>query len=234
MEKTGIRKYDIHRLCYFDEAKLVGSHNMPQLEPQQLIPHDVVSFNERNTVRDPANHWLDFFIDDEGFECCWNELGRSVLAESDSEKSSWTRLDSYIPIFEKFEGVIATDYSMFPEMMPDQRNWNCARNRIYAFRLQQHGIPCIPVASWCSEDDWSWCFDGLPEKSTIAVSTNGCCHSAQGRECFRRGIDELERQKAPFAIVVCGRSFAELEGCSSNLLFYPAFSQRMGVRINGR
>lgn len=234
MEKTGKPKYDTHRLYYFDDAELVGSHKLPQLKSQQLLPHDVVSFNERNSIKDPSKHWLDFFIDDPLFESCWNEFDKCILAESPENKYLWRSLDRYISIFEKYEGVIGTDFSMFPEMLPDQRNWNCARNRIFAYRLQQYGIPCIPVASWCCEEDWAWCFDGLPTNSTIAVSTNGCYNSKAARDLFRRGLEELERQKSPFAVVVCGRSFDELERCSSNLVFYLSFSQRMKERTNGR
>lgn len=234
MEKTGVPKYDTHRIYYWDEAELVGSHELPQLAPQRLMPHDVVSFSERGGVRDPSGHWLDFFIDDPQFDCCWNEFERGVVGDSGSERDSWRSLDRYIPQFMKFEGVIGTDYSMFPNMLPDQRNWNCARNRVFAYRMQRHGIPCIPVASWCCADDWEWCFDGLPEESSIAVSTNGCCRSAEARRVFRRGVDELSRQKSPFAVIVCGRRLPELEGCGANLVFYPSFSQRMEARKNGR
>lgn len=234
VEKTGKPKFDTHRLYYFDDAELVGTHKLPQLKPQQFIPHDVLSFNERSSIKNPGNHWLDFFIDDWHFECCWNEFERCVVAETSQEKDSWRRLDCYIQTFEKFEGIIGPDYSMFPEMLPDQRNWNCVRNRVYAYRLQQHSLNCVPVASWCDEKDWGWCFDGLPVDSTIAVSTNGCCKTETARMTFRRGLDELERQKSPYAIIVCGRCFKELEDCCSNLIFYPSFSQRMKVRKNGR
>ena len=234
MEKTGGPKYDTHRINYWDDAELVGSHKLPQLAPQTLIPHDVVSFNERNAVKDPSEHWLDFFIDDDQFERCWTEFERGMVGDSNTERNSWRSLDRYIPQLMRFEGVIGTDYSMFPEMLPDQRNWNCARNRVFAYRMQRHGIPCIPVASWCCEEDWDWCFDGLPEESSIAVSTNGCCRNAGTRRMFRRGIDELIRRKRPYAVIVCGRSFPELEGCEASLMFYPSFSQRMKERIHGR
>lgn len=234
MEKTGLPKYDIHRIYYWDDAELVGSHRLPQLAPQTFIPHDVVSFNERNTVKNPAKHWLDFFIDDNQFECCWTAFERSLVVDCASERATWRLLDRYISLFKRFEGIIGTDYSMFPEMLPDQRNWNCARNRVFAYRLQRHGIPCIPVASWCCAEDWEWCFDGLPAESSIAVSTNGCCRSAETRRMFRRGVDELIRQKSPYAVIVCGRRLSELEGCKANLVFYPSFSQRMKERIYGR
>lgn len=234
LEKTGKPKFDTHRIYYWDDAELVGTHELPQLAPQRLLPHDVVSFNERNTVSNPSAHWLDFFVDDTQFECCWNELERGIVCDSPVDHDAWRSVDRYIPQLMRFEGVIGTDYSMFPEMLPDQRNWNCARNRVFAYRMQRHGIPCIPVASWCSEEDWEWCFDGLPEESSIAVSTNGCCRRPETRRLFRRGIDELVRRKSPWAIIVCGRPIPELGGCKARLVFYPSFSQRMKERVDGR
>lgn len=234
MEKTGIPKFDTHRIYYWDDAELVGTHMLPRLEPQQLIPHDVISFNERNTVRDPSGHWLDFFVDDVQFESCWNQFERGVVCDSSEEHDVWRLVDRYLPQLARFEGVIGTDYSMFPEMLPDQRNWNCARNRVFAYRMQRNGIPCVPVASWSCKEDWEWCFDGLPEESSVAVSTNGCCRRAESRSVLRAGIDELTRRKSPYAVIICGRCLPEFEGCKANLVFYRSFSQRMRGRSNGR
>lgn len=189
---------------------------MPQLEPNQFIPENVISFNERNSVSKPEKHWLDFFIDDRLYE------------------SFWTYLKSRIKGLKKFAGIISTDYSMLPEMLPGQRIWNCTRNRIVAYCLQKRGFNVIPVASWCSEEDFDWCFDGLPEKSSIAISSNGCLSTPYGRKTLLEGVEELQRQKSPSKIIICGRSLAKLEKYG-NIMYYSSFSQRMDERIkNGK
>lgn len=211
MLKTNVRKYDIFKTYYWHGATLVGKYRMPQLRPTQSIPHDVIGFNERNGVINPENHWVDFFIDDALFESFWNH-----------PEMSFDNL-------RKYEGIVTTDYSMHPELLPAQNIWNCTRNRVMAYYLQSKGFDIVPVATWCEESDFEWCFDGLPEDSTIAISSNGCMSSPYGKRIFFRGIEELQTRKKPSHIVVCGREISELEKYD-NILYYPCFSQRWKER----
>ncbi|MDO4555101.1 MAG: DUF4417 domain-containing protein [Lachnospiraceae bacterium] len=213
MLKTNIRKYDIFKLYYWHGATLVGKYKLPQVAPTQAIPHDVISFNERSGVREPEKHWIDFFIDDALFESFWNHPDVSFKK------------------LKKFEGIITTDYSMLPEMLPGQIIWNCTRNRVMAYYLQQNGFNAIPVASWSSEEDFEWCLDGLPELSSIAVSSNGCMSSPYGKEMFLLGIKELQQKKKPSHIIVCGRHIDELDNYD-NIIYYPCFSQRWKERAD--
>ena len=212
MLKTNVRKYDIFKLYYWHDAELVGKYRLPQLAPTQAIPHDVISFNERSGIRHPENHWVDFFVDDALFEGFWNH-----------PEISFDNL-------RHFEGIITTDYSMLPEMLPGQIVWNCTRNRVMAFYLQQNGFNIVPTASWCTKDDFEWCFDGLPENSSIAISSNGCMSSPYGKRIFLLGIEELQKQKSPSHLIVCGRHVKELD-VYSNVLYYPCFSQRWKERV---
>ena len=212
MLKTGIRKIDIHKLYYWHNAIKVGKYQLPLLKPNKLIPENVVSFNERNTTPHPETHWIDFFIDDPLFESFWSCPERSF------------------PVLRRYAGVITTDYSMMPEMLPAQRVWNCTRNRVMAYYLQSNDFNIIPVASWCNEDDLDWCLDGLPEDSSIAVSTNGCNSSPYSKRIFLNGVAELQARKMPWKLIVCGRQMDGLEKYD-NILYYPSFSQRMQERI---
>lgn len=212
MLKTGKRKYDVFKLYYWQGATLIGKYKLPQLVPTQYIPQNVISFNERSHITDPQNHWVDYFIDDVLFENFWNH-----------PEISFNQL-------RKFAGIITTDYSMFPEMLPGQKIWNCTRNRVMAYYLQINGFRVIPVASWCSVEDFSWCFDGLPSHSSIAVSSNGCLSSPYGKQMLLRGIDELQTQKHPSHLIMCGRIPDELKHYD-NIIYYPGFSQRWKERV---
>ncbi len=212
MLKTNLRKYDIFKLYYWHDATLVGKYKLPKLEPTQVVPENVISFNERKRILKPEEYWVDFFIDDALFENFWNH-----------PEISFSNL-------KKFKGIITPDYSMLPEMLPGQRIWNCTRNRVMAYYLQQQGFNIIPVASWCSEEDFEWCFDGLPENSSIAISSNGCKSSPYGYKMFLKGVEELQKQKTPTNLIVCGRHIQELD-VYDNIKYYPSFSQRMKRRI---
>lgn len=212
MLKTNIRKYDTFKLYYWHDAILVGKYKFPQITLTQAIPHDVVGFNERTGVKNPEQRWLDFFIDDALFECFWDHP------------------DVYFDRLHRFEGVVGTDYSMYPEMPPGQRIWNCFCNRTLDYYLQQNGFCVVPVASWCLAEDFEWCFDGLPENGTIAISSNGCMSSPYSRKIFLQGVKELQKRKSPTTLVVCGRHIDALDAYS-NITYYPCFSQRWKERV---
>lgn len=211
MLKTGVRKYDIFKMYYWHGATLVGKYRLPQLKPTQSIPRNVIGYNERSGIRDPEEHWIDFFIDDALFE------------------SFWSHPEMSFENLRKFEGIITTDFSMHPELLPGQNIWNCTRNRVMAYYLQSNGFDVIPVATWCEVDDFDWCFDGLPEESSIAISTNGCMSSLYSKCIFLKGVEELQLRKNPSKLIVCGREMPELEKYD-NILYYPCFSQRWKER----
>lgn len=211
MLKVNNRSIDIFKMYYWHEATLVGKYRMPQLEPTQSIPRNVISFNERNGISDPQNHWVDFFIDDVLFENFWNH-----------PEVSFGNLH-------KFEGIIATDYSMYPELLPGQNIWNCTRNRAMAYYMQSNGFNVVPVATWCQMEDFEWCLDGLPEEASIAISTNGCKTSPYSKRIMLEGVEILQRRKNPTHLIICGREIEELNKYD-NIIYYPSFSQRWKER----
>ncbi len=216
MKKTGDPKIDNFRLYYLDRAQYVGKYKLPRLKPTQFVPERVISFNERKSAKDKEKTWVDFFIDDIHFENFWRH-----------PEVSFDNL-------RKFAGIITPDYSMYPDLLPGNNIWNCTRNRVMAYYLQQNGFNIVPVASWCSADDFDWCFDGLPEKASIAISTNGCVSHEYGRRMFLQGVEELQKQKEPSHLIVCGREIKDLERYS-NITYYPSFSQRWKERAkNGK
>jgi hypothetical protein len=102
-----------------------------------------------------------------------------------------------------------------------------------AYYLQQQGFNIIPVASWCNESDFEWCFDGLPKNSSIAITTNGCMSSPYSKRMLLIGVEELQKQKSPSILIVCGRRVTELDAYG-NVVYYPSFSQRWKERsVNG-
>ncbi len=214
MLKTGIRKIDHFKLYYWHDATLIGKYKLPQLKPTQFVPpyDKVVGFNERNGIKKPSEYWIDYFIDDVLFENFWNH-----------PEVSFSNM-------KKFAGIITTDYSMYPEMLPGQLIWNCTRNRVMAYYLQQQGFDVIPTASWSQKEDFEWCFDGLPEKASIAVSSNGCMSDPYGKRMFLEGVEELQKQKNPSHLIVCGRTIKELDNYD-NVSYYRCFSQRWKERV---
>lgn len=51
----------------------------------------------------------------------------------------------------------------------------------------------------------------------------------RGKRMLLRGIEELQKQKTPTNLVVCGRRIDELD-IYNNVRYYPSFSQRWKER----
>ena len=79
--------------------------------------------------------------------------------------------------------------------------WNIFRNRAISSWLQKNEVNIIPNVSWGKEDSYGYCFEGVPQNATVAVSTNGCIRDKNDREMFKAGLREMITRLNPKTIV---------------------------------
>lgn len=98
--------------------------------------------------------------------------------------------------------------------------------------MQKSGQNVIPTAGFGTEKTWSWCFDGLPHFSTVAVTTNGVLNDPEARRLFVGGIDAMVNTINPYAIVICGRYPEWIERKYPDILIVsiPSYSQMWASR----
>lgn len=118
--------------------------------------------------------------------------------------------------------------TLYPEFSIAVRGYNCFRNRAMAYYLQENDFNVIPSLAWAVEEDFEYCFDGIPKHSSVAISSNGCKRQEYSKSIFLCGVEELQRKLEPSTLIVCG-SMKELEKYT-NIKFYPSFSERKGQR----
>ncbi|MBQ7266718.1 MAG: DUF4417 domain-containing protein [Firmicutes bacterium] len=168
---------------------LVGNYDMPQLKPiVDANISNLVPFHEANVCKNPADSWFHFYIYDYLFERIWRNPNR------------------YLPILQRFNGGISTDFSMYIDMPKSQQIWNCWRNRVMAYWMQSNGLNVIPNACWGDMESLDWAFDGLPEHSILSITTQGCLKKTD--ECkftLVNGLHSLVRKKKPTKIIVYGK-----------------------------
>lgn len=151
-------------------------------------PRNPVPFHSAKTTQNPQSRWFHFFEDDYQFERLWN------------------RPNCYLNILKQFEGGISPDFSMYMDMPKSQQIWNCWRNRALAYWMQNNGLTVIPNACWGDMESLSWAFDGLPEKSVLAITTQGCMKKTdEFKQLLLNGAHELIRQKHPVKLIVYGK-----------------------------
>lgn len=169
-------------------ATLEGKYDMPVLEPvHDCSPSKLVPFHIAVSGQRKPEGWYHFYEDDYQFERFWKTP------------------DKYIPKLKNYDGGISTDFSVYLDMPKGQQVWNCWRNRVMAFYMQKNGLKIIPNVSWSDYESLSWAFDGLPEHSILAVTSQGCMKSDYiCKQSFLNGMHELVLQKYPELIVVYG------------------------------
>lgn len=117
----------------------------------------------------------------------------------------WKKWKFFYSVASHFDGITGIDFSTnadFPEPVK--------RFQLYKMRVIEHGaiqraIPVIPNARWGTQETWNYCFDGLPESSTLCIGAVGSgLNCLENRSLFEMGLRELIKQKKPRALVVIG------------------------------
>lgn len=191
-------------------AKLTGQYDMPELiAVHDIEPVNLVPFHMTKTTKDPAQNWFHFYEDDYQFERLWNKPSQ------------------YLSILKRFAGGISTDYSIYLSMPRAQQIWNCWRNRVMAYYMQQNDITIIPNVGWSDAQSLEWAFDGLPSNSVLSITTQGCMgHDYICKQSLLNGLHELVRKKHPEKLIVYGIfPDAWLERFPMPVLVYKSFSK---------
>lgn len=200
-------QYDLLPYILADGAELVGKYKFPQLLPQKNIPSSMpLPINYMLSQKVLEDKWFHCFVHDYMFERFWNDFKK------------------YIPYFEKIKGIISTDFSLYRNYDEYMQIWNCRRNRAMAYAMQQINPNVIPTAGFGGENTWSWCFDGLPKNSTVAITTNGVLSDREAKRLFVGGVDALVNIVNPYAIVVCGNYPKWLNTKYPNVRIVPIFN----------
>ena len=67
----------------------------------------------------------------------------------------------------------------------------------------------MPTVSWSTPRSFEFCFDGVEQHATVAVSTLGC---KKAKIDFMRGYEVMLEKLRPEAIICFGDPFSEMQG----------------------
>lgn len=176
---------DAYNLREVNASHCEGPLDMPAIAPVDFAPTALLPFNYAKTAEDKAQT-LHFFIDDYQFERLWSSPAR------------------YLDLVLSFEAALTPDYSLYMDMPLPMQQWNEYRRRALGNYWQRHGAVVVPTLSWSDERSYGFCFDGLPRRSTVAVSTVGVKGSDPALAAWRAGMAEAMRRLEPARILVYG------------------------------
>lgn len=216
MSKSRIEKLDSRKnfkLNLIDGAELVGKYGLPKIKACRSTPRNLIPFNAAKSEHSPENKWIHFFIDDYQFERIWNVP------------------EKYLSILKRFEGVIATDFSMLDNMPVAQRIWNCYRNRALSYWMQNKGVNIVPTVEWALYDELEWCLDGLPKQSMLAIGTYGSNKNHLSRYGLIKGVERICKELEPTGILFYGNEIESINGLHRNIIWHGNYCKKFEMRI---
>ena len=170
------------------DATYVGKHEMPVIRACDKLPTgSLARFSDVIPNRKASRkQWVCFYENDERFEKVWDKAS------------------IYVPMLEKFDGIITPDFSMYVNMPIELQRWNCWRSRMIGNYLQRQGKDVIPNARYGDARTYDFCFDGLPKNSVLSIGTLGCVKDCFSRQIFKNGLLELIKRLEPSCLIIYG------------------------------
>ncbi len=188
----------------------VGKYDIPTIAPTDYDSAEWIGFNQaKGQPTNGKGRGIHFFLDDYQF---------NVL---------WSRIDTYISLFQRYDYVLSPDFSLFTDMPTALQVYNHYRKHWIAAYLQPFGVKVIPTIAWSDENSLEWCFDGEPVGAAVAISTVGTQRYTDSRRLFLLGYEKMLKTLRPTKILCYGKAPDEIKediidiGC-----FYDRFTER--------
>lgn len=177
---------DVFHAFLVKNAQFDTELEIPCIKPESSIPQKLIPFSKAVGGTD-YDCFVHFYEDDANFERLWNNPQK------------------YLPILQKYKGVITPDFSLYRDMPLVMQQWNTYRSRAVGHWLQENGIPTIANVRWGDERTYDLCCAGVPKNSIIAVGSHGCIKLLQERPYFINGLDYAVQTLRPKIILYTER-----------------------------
>lgn len=193
----------------------VGEYGIPVMQPTETVGHDFVRFMDWKEVENPQDYIAHFYYDDYKFI------------------SSWREPEKYIERLRQFKAVVSPDFSLYTDFPRVLQILSCYRRQWCGAYWQYLGIDVIPDVVWGDKKSFDFCFDGIPQGGTVAVSSVGVKRdnnwNNKSGDMFKAGFDEMVRRLQPKTILFYGDMIDGLEG---NIVQIPSYYAEKREMLN--
>lgn len=176
---------DVFHAFMVANATYDGELEIPCIAVESAKPSKLIPFSKAIGSSD-YNCWVHFYEDDAAFERLWNKPNK------------------YLPILQKYKGVISPDFSLYRDMPLVMQYWNIYRQRAIGHWLQNNGIHVIANVRWGDKRSYEAACAGVPKNAIIAVGSHGCIKLKNEREYFSKGLEYAVGVLNPRTIIVYG------------------------------
>lgn len=190
-------------------------YGIPSMQSTQTVGDQMLRFYDWNEVDDPENYIAHFYYDDIKF------------------MQAWRNPDKYVDKLRRFKAVVSPDFSLYTDFPRALQILSCYRRQWVGAYWQSLGLDVIPDVVWGDKKSFDYCFLGIPEGGTVAVSTVGVkadkyWNGTEG-EMFRDGYNEMMKRLAPTTVLFYGDM---LEGLEGNIIRCPSYYEQKRALLN--
>lgn len=175
-----------------------GEGGYPELQPCDVKPGRLIGFNYAKSMpeKNKKGAGCHFFIDDYQFERVWTSPAR------------------YLDVLRGYDCVLTPDFSLYMDMPLPMMAWNRYRSQALGLYWQREGLVIVPTLSWAGPDSYTFCFEGVPSGSTVAVSTVGVKGDEMALSVWRAGMAEAMKLLHPSRVLLYGGNIGfDFGGC---------------------
>ena len=199
---------------YTYDLERTGEYDIPVLQPVQVdfSKYKWVPFNYATGIK--ADHkgapkmGVHFFVNDYIFKSVWGSLGR------------------YTDMMRKFGCMCTPEFSAYLDYPKALQIYNYYRSMAVGQFWQRAGLTVIPTIYWGIPYTWDWCFQGMPENSSVAVSTSTIGKSKGCKRIFLYAFDKMIETLHPYNILWYGDYYSECDKYGDLIFKVPSFSSQ--------
>lgn len=162
--------YDTMHEIYLQEAELEERFGFPILDPVHVTPDFSISLPKSAKNLKTKNTIVHCYVEDSYLEPVWKDARR------------------YVDNLRYYPYMVMPDLTVTAFMPPAMQVWNRFRNMALARYFHDLGIPVVPSLGVLSDKDSDFMLYGMPEDSTVSVSTKGRLRQKEEHQLFMRGL----------------------------------------------
>ena len=213
---------DIWNAFMVDGTKF-GKHDIPfcpttatHIPKRQVTWEEAKQIHKKHIARKEYDYYEDAFVN-------WNLDDYKF----DGTRGIWHDYKYVLKVLRHFAGAITPDFSTnqdFPEAIKIYATY---RMRAYGYWLGREGIEVINNVRWGTGETFSYCFEGIPQNSIVAIGTvGGGPRKLIDRTRFETGLFKMVKVLKPHTILVYGSAngdcFDVLRAQGINIVSYPS------------
>lgn len=190
-------KRDVFCAYLTNRTHYVGKYDLPEVSCYiDEYPNYICIYPEKQNYHKTENTAVGFFVDD------YKSDSTDGLYYAIKTRNK-VLLKKYKERFKNCKYVIAPDFSMYSDMPLYQQIENLAHSRIvFLWLFLECGVTAIPFAGWGSLETLDFCFDGIEEGSTVAISLKGPMDNKEEKELAKKAVNKLIKTVSPRALIV--------------------------------